>query len=119
MQPVMNPDEDALAIPVLGLRSGPPQALGEIAVTPSYDSPDADPFGIEMRSPIGEMPSRPWVRYDSELQVNVPVGHEGTPPDVQAGGVPPPHETSCGFVFELRIKGFYLHEEPIWVVYYP
>jgi hypothetical protein len=116
VQPVMNPDEDALAIPVLGLRSGPPQALGEVAVNPSYDNPDADPFGIEMRTPIGEMPSGSWLRYDPELQVNVPVGHEGTPPDVQAGSN---QETSCGFVFQFRIKGFYIHEEPIWVTYYP
>src|SRR5258708_6019880 len=113
----MNPDEDALAIPVLGLRSGPPLALGEVAVTPSHGSPDVDPFGIEMRTPIGEMPSRSWMRYDQELQVNVPVGKEGRPPELHASE--PPGETSCGFVFEFRIKGFYLHEEPVWVTYYP
>lgn len=115
MQPVMNPDEDALAIPVLGLRSGPPMGLGEVAVTPSSGNPDADPFGIEMRTPIGEMPSSWGTRYDQELQVNLPMGQEGNPPEMQAGG----KETSCGFLWPFKWKGFYLHQEPEWVVYYP
>jgi hypothetical protein len=112
----MNADEDPLAIPVLGLRSGPPQALGEVALVPSYGTPDVDPFGIEMRSPIGEMPSRPGLEYDPELQVNVPVAREGKPPQMMAGGGNP---TRCGYEFHMRIKGFYIHEEVVWINYYP
>ena len=121
MQPVvMNSDEDPLANPVLGLRSGTSGSFQSIAVTPSYDSPDVDPFGIEMRTPMGEKPSLPDMRYDPELQVSVPLGIDKKRPELIAGGPPPPPQaTRCGWIYLGTNHGFYSYEDPKWVLYYP